>query len=324
MPVRNNRWIRLPKDKWTSADAQSLASLFRDNGWPPSSIDGNSAAVGLLKAIGVSLSDLKLEFITENSEQRNELVNTMTELHQAIGGDLSQIRTVVRHMQDNEDLSQNLEKLLETTEGDLSQVLEYAEERQNRQRRGYENQRLGSKVEKLVKAILEKEGFSVERTGSGSDFEISEDTDDITTLDIVQDDQSWLIEVKSTQTENDHQSVRMSSKQAQTAVEKKGEFLLCIVPIGSENTEPDLETVRGNMRFIKNIHEKLGSRVATLCESIEEQEEVLANTPDDTSSGVDLDFKAGKAGIRVAKFVWEDEGFQLENLAEQLKQVKTT
>ena len=120
------------------------------------------------------------------------------------------------------------------------------------------------------------------------------------------------------------QSVRMSSKQAQTALEKREEFLLCIVPIGSENTEPDLETVRGNMRFIKNIHEKLGSRVATLCESIEEQEEVLANTPDDTSSGVDLDFKAGKAGIRVAKFVWEDEGFQLENLAEQLKQVKTT
>ena len=321
MPVRNNRWIRLPKDKWASADAQSLASLFRDNGWNPSSIDENSAAVGLLKAIGVSLSDLKLEFITENSEQRNELVNTMTELHQAIGGDLSQIRTVVRHMQDNEDLSQNLEKLLKATEGDLSQVLEYAEERQNRQRRGYENQRLGSKVEKLVKAILEKKGFSVERTGIGSDFEISED---ITTLDIVQDDQSWLIEVKSTQTENAHQSVRMSSKQAQTAVKKRGEFLLCIVPIGSENTEPDLETVKGNMRFIKNIHQKLGSRVATLCESIEEQEEVLSNTPDDTSSGVDLDFEAGKAGIRVANFVWEDEGFQLENLAEQLKQVKTT
>jgi hypothetical protein len=193
MPVRNNRWIRLPKDKWTSADAQSLASLFRDNGWPPSSIDGNSAAVGLLKAIGVSLSDLKLEFITENSEQRNELVNTMTELHQAIGGDLSQIRTVVRHMQDNEDLSQNLEKLLETTEGDLSQVLEYAEERQNRQRRGYENQRLGSKVEKLVKAILEKEGFSVERTGIGSDFEIS----DLITLDIDRGDESWLVRGKS-------------------------------------------------------------------------------------------------------------------------------
>ena len=323
MPVRNNRWIRLPKDKWASADAQSLASLFRDNGWNPSSIDGNSAAVDLLNAIGVPLSDLKLEFITGNSEERNELVNTMTELHQATDGDLSQIRAVGRYMQDNEDFSQNLEKLLEATEGDLSQVLEYAEEHQNRQHRGYENQRLGSKVEKLVKAILEKEGFSVERTGIGSDFEISEDTNDIATLDIVQDNQSWLIEVKSTQTENDHQSVRMSSKQAQTAVEKRGEFLLCIVPIGSENTEPDLETVRGNMRFIKNIHEKLGSRVATLCESIEEQEEVLSNTPDDTSSGVDLDFEAGKAGIRVANFVWEDEGFQLENLAEQLKQVKT-
>lgn len=325
MPVRKNEWIR-PKGSSVRVEpnAQSLANLLRDNGWKSGSLSKNPAALKLLEVIGVNLSDLNLYLIANNDEERNKLVNSMAELHQVTQGNLGQIHALVQYMQDNEDLSQNLEKLLETTEGDLSQVLEYAEERQNRQRRGYENQRLGSKVEQLVKAILEKEGFSVERTGSGSDFEISEDTDDITTLDIVQDDQSWLIEVKSTQTENDHQSVRMSSKQAQTAVEKREEFLLCIVPIGSENTEPDLETVRGNMRFIKNIHEKLGSRVATLCESIEEQEEVLANTPDDTSSGVDLDFKAGKAGIRVAKFVWEDEGFQLENLAEQLKQVKTT
>ena len=150
----------------------------------------------------MNLSDLRLEFITENDEERNELVNSMTELHHATQGNLNQIRALVQHLKEDQERKHIVD----------------------------ENRRLGSKVEKLVKAILEKEGFSVKRTGIGSDFEISEDTDDITTLNIVQKDQSWLIEVKSTQTENDNQSVRMSSKQAQTAVEKREEFLLCIVP----------------------------------------------------------------------------------------------
>ena len=288
MPVRKNEWIR-PKGSSVRVEpnAQSLANLLRDNEWEPGSLSKNSTATKLLKAIGVNPSDLNLYLITKNDAERNELVNSMTELHHVTQGNLNQIRALVQHLKED----------------------------QERKHIVHENQRLGQQVEDWVQASLEQEGFSVRRTGTGSDFEISDNTDDMITLDIARGSKNWLIEVKATRA----QSVRMSSKQAQTAVEKKGEFLLCIVPIGSENTEPDLETVRGNMCFIKNIHEKLGSRVATLCESIEEQEEVLANTPDDTSSGVDLDFEAGKAGVRVANSVWEDEGFQLENLAEKLK-----
>ena len=288
MPVRKNEWIR-PKGSSVRVEpnAQSLANLLRDNEWESGSLNKNPAAIKLLEAIGVNLSDLNLYLITKNDEERNELVNSLAELHQVTQGNLNQIRALVQHLKED----------------------------QERKHIVHENQRLGQQVEDWVQASLEQEGFSVRRTGTGSDFEISDNTDDMITLDIARGSKNWLIEVKATRA----QSVRMSSKQAQTAVEKRGEFLLCIVPIGSENTEPDLETVRGNMCFIKNIHEKLGSRVATLCESIEEQEKVLANTPDDTSSGVNLDFEAGKAGIRVANSLWEDEGFQLENLVEKLK-----
>ena len=116
------------------------------------------------------------------------------------------------------------------------------------------------------------------------------------------------------------QSVKMSSKQTQNALDKGEDFLLCVVPI-PENGPLNPGVVKSNMRFIKNIRKKLGDRVARLCESIEDQEMVHAEIPDDTSSGVDLDFEAGRAEIHVKNSVWEDEdeAFPLENLAENLK-----
>ncbi len=297
IPLRENNWIRLG-NKHPDVTAQLLANLLRDNEWEPGSLSKNPNAIKLLEAIGVNLSDLNLHLITENDEERNELVNSMTELHHVTQGNLNQIRALVQHLKKDQEREHIVD----------------------------ENRRLGQEVEDWVQASLEQEGFSVRRTGTGSDFEISDNTnedntnedniDDMITLDIARGSKNWLVEVKATRRT---QSVKMSSKQAQTAVEKRGEFLLCIVPVGSENTEPDLETVRENMRFIKNIYEKLGSRVATLCESIEKQEEVLANTPDDTASGVDLNFEAGKAPISVVSSVWENDGFPLKNLAEQLK-----
>ena len=110
----------------------------------------------------------------------------------------------------------------------------------------------------------------------------------------------------------------MSFEQTKNALDKREEFLLCVVPM-PENTQPDFDTVRKNILFIKNIHEKLGNRVATLCNSIDIQKEVTDKTPDDTFPGIVLDFERGKAGIRVQKSVWENEGFSLNKLAEHLK-----
>ena len=166
--------------------------------------------------------------------------------------------------------------------------------------------------ENLEEKNFEGKGFTVERTGKGSDFEM-EDTEKITTLNVAQEDRKWLIEVKATRTEGDHQSVRMTSTQAQTAVKEKEKFLLCVVPLGQEKAT--LETVRENMQFIQNI----GDRLTPLCEDLglleDFREEITANA----SSGVKLVCEAGTTRVQVNRSVWEDDGFPLKNLAENLK-----
>lgn len=94
--------------------------------------------------------------------------------------------------------------------------------------------------------------------------------------------------------------------------------MLCVVPI-PENTYPNLEVVRKNMRFIKNISKKFGNRVTEFCEHIGEQEVIQANQ-DDIYIGVELEGEVDKAEIRVQQSVWEsNEAFPLEKLAEYLK-----
>ena len=200
---------------------------------------------------------------------------------------------------------------MEAPEEELNQVVDDLAERQKQQQRVAENQDLGLRVEKWVGKNLKYEGFEVKSIHTGADFIIESD---LITLGVTRGTQEWWIEVKSTKTE----SVKMSSEQTQNALDKKENFLLCVVPI-PEDTNPNLETVRKNMRFIKNISKKFGNRVTEFCEHIGEQEVIQANQ-DDIYTGVELEGEAGKAEIRVQKSVWEsDEAFPLEDLKGKLR-----
>ena len=304
MPIRNNRWIR-DGDLHPIVDASSLTKMLRYNEWELDALKGNPETVKLLEAIGVTEFDFLRAFVAENDEERNAQDQIFRDILVETGGDLNQINY--------------LRQILETTGGDVSEVTgiaqdlqedeklsEYLEKRRKNRHTWDENQRLGSEIEKLVKGILEDEGFLVEPTGTGSDFEISEEAFDLITLNINKEDRSWLVEVKSTRTEGDHQSIRMTSTQAQTAVKEKDKFLLCIVPLGQEDANP--ETIRENMRFIQNI----GDRIAPLWKGLKS----LKKKPADID--IILDIEEGKAGIFVKKSVWEDEGFSLTELAKHL------
>ena len=293
VPLVERKWVPLGNRKADYASAQSLAKLLRDNGWDPNSLNQNPAAVKLLEAMQVAESDLRLELATTNPDERNKLISEITELHQATGGDLKQVRALVQGVKDDENLLQHLE------------------ERRKRIRIIHENQCLGQKVEALVREALERVGFSVARTGTGSDFEISDDAADLGRLDVVRDSQSWLVEVKSTRT----QSVQMSSEQSKTAVEKGEEFLLCIVPIESGEVEPDLNNVRTNMRFLKNPGAHLDKPWKDL-NFLEGWRTEIAN--ESLTSGIKLIVEKGATKIHVDHSVWESEGFSLEDLAENL------
>ena len=137
MPVRNNSWIRQEGNRRVRASAQSFASLFRDNGWDPSSLNQNSDAFKLLEAIGITKFDLMREFVIEgNEEKRSEQENMLTEIMIATGGNLSQIHALVQYAEDDERL------------------LPHLEERQKQRQIVQENQHLGQQVEEWVKENL--------------------------------------------------------------------------------------------------------------------------------------------------------------------------
>ena len=103
-----------------------------------------------------------------------------------------------------------------------------------------ENRDFGKRVEKRVRQLLDQnlkpKGFSVTRKYTGSDLEILPETFDISTQEIIQnDDEKWLVEIKGTRV----QSVKMSFEQTKSALEKGEKFLLCVVPI-PENTQSRL------------------------------------------------------------------------------------
>ena len=300
--VRSNKWIRLG-DPHFRADAPSLANLLQDK-WELQLLE-NPGVRNLLQAMSVDPAALKRLFISD------EVINVATTLYDS--------PQLVQHIQDNENLTQDIEEILEVTGGELSQVVKDAKEHKEQQDRVDENRDFGKQVENWVKQILEQilkpKGFSVTPKHTGSDLEISSEAFDMPAQEIIQNNEKWLVEVKGTRI----QSVKLSFEQTKNALDKGEEFLLCVVPI-SENTKPKFETVRENMRFIKNIRGKLGDRVAVLCNSIDGQKAVKGDdTLDDPSPGIKLDFEAGTAGIRVNHSVWKTEGFPLEKLVEKLK-----
>ena len=283
-PLVKRTWVPREGGRRDRATAQSLASLLRDSEWAPSSLNENPAAVKLLEVIGVTRFDLTREFVAENPETRTELDNTFTDILVATGGDVSHLNHIhdfVQDLKDDEALPGILQKRREDRE-----IVQ-------------KNQHLGKCVEELVKESLEDEGFAVTRTGIGSDYEI----------ELSSGDQSWLVEVKSTQ----GQEVRMTDTQARKAVEKEDGFLLCVVPVESET--PALDEVRDKMRFVENI----GSLVEPLCNGLDEFEDLRDEITDDKSSGVQLVVEAGTARVRVASSVWQDDSFPLAELSNRLQ-----
>ena len=293
VPVVRNNWVPQGNDIRDRATAQSLAKLLRGSGWTPNSLSDNSTALKLLEAIRVTRFDLMRHFVVSDDDSRSALDDTMTTILVSTGGDLSHVRDFVEDMETDKDLPKHL-----------------AERRQRRQV-VHENQRLGDLVEDLVKEGLEDEGFTVERTGIGSDFVIeydfTEDNEEIG-IELSRGDRTWLVEVKATR----EQRVRMTAKQAETAVKEGDGFLLCVVPVG-HGTNLERDDIRANMRFVQNI----GPRIEPLCEDLEALDDLRDDATTLSHSDIQLEIEAGTARIRIDNAVWQN-GVCLNDLSAQL------
>ena len=213
--VRDNQWIRQGDSRFTP-DAKSLANLLRGSDWKLSSLDENHALVEFLKAIRLTPSELRLEFIM-NNEERDTVIQKMTAIHQSNGGNWEPFEALAKRIENDEKASENIVRILEASDDELDQVVEELAERQKQQLRMTENQDLGLRVERWVGEILENEDFEVEPVDIGADFIIESD---LVTLGVTRGTQEWWIEVKSARTE----SVKISSKQTQNALCKKENF----------------------------------------------------------------------------------------------------
>lgn len=293
-PLRENTWVRTSNDVRTYATAQSLANLLRGDGGDPSVLRGNIAANKLLEALGISYFDLLRAYGATTDEQRKAQDEVLTNILATSLGNVSHLDHARQYIEDLQD------------DQDLPDILA---DRRERRKQIQDNQRLGYKVENLVREALEGEGFTVERTGVGSDFSI--EYGDLTKLALSKSDRSWLVEVKATR----ERRVRMSAIQAKTAVSEEDGFLLCVVPVEGAVTDLVLEDVQGNIQFVQDI----GPRVAPLCENLDDLIDFRKDITSDGSQGVQLEVEAGAARVSVANSVWECEGFPLAELSSRLK-----
>ena len=334
-PVVDRKWVaRDEKNKADRVEAEVLVNLLRD--FDPKRIGSqhNDHIGKLLEAIGIS----ELDFIRETLVDKNDheaVDNAMKEILIKADGNVKHFNQAIKYIEaitSSENLSEHVEELLEADEDEVSQAreilhhvqednelfLQEFEKSKDRADTINENRKVGERVEMLVKQILEEtfpnEKFKVKSVREGAKIEGADI--EIVELEVTQGKEKLWIEVKSTRSESNPQRVKMEPSQGKKAVEKKDNFLLCVVPI-PKGSETDMETVKENMRFIANI----GDKVASLCDNLDELEELREGITADTPSGVRLDVEKTKAGILVKKSVWEKNGFRLEKLAEHLKRV---
>ena len=295
VPVVERSWVPQGNNTRDYASAQSLANLLRDSGWNPNALSDNSTALKLLEAVRVPRFELMKHFIVSDEESRSALDETMTNILVSTDGDLSNVHDFVEDMKTDKDLPQHLA------------------DRRERRKIVHENQRLGGLVEDLVKEVLESEGFTVARTGIGSDFEIEYDMiveDNEIGIELTRNDRTWLVEVKATR----EQRVRMSARQAETAVNRRDGFLLCVVPVEQSGADLKKDDVRASMRFVQDI----GSRVEPLCADLDVLNELRDDATTPRDGDIQLEIDSGTARIRVDNTVWQN-GNCLTDLATQLK-----
>ncbi|WP_428098180.1 sacsin N-terminal ATP-binding-like domain-containing protein [Candidatus Rariloculus sp.] len=282
VPLAGNQWVPLEGRRTDRAAAQSLANLIRDSDWPTELLRSSPQVGALLSALRVSVPELIMALVAKDDAERAALNETLSDLVTSVRHDWSRLRDLAEDIQDDQ------------------QLFEHLSERRKQRRIVRENLRLGTLVEALVKEGLEGEGFTVARTGVGSDFAI-----ELTRLR-----RTWLLEVKSTRDE----SVTMSTIQARTAVERGREFLLCVVPLTRDLEDPDGEAVRVCVRFVDEI----GSQLAPICEGLDDLEKHRASVTSGDDPDLRLVVESGSPRVRVGSAIWE-AGFGLEDLISRLK-----
>jgi len=262
----------------TTASAKSLADLLRDS---PTLVAGLSDARGaqLLGAIGIDPSDFALRVIADDEQTRIALIQSMSDLAKATGGDAKRLREFTSEVRDHPEL--------------IDEVAKKKAERESIHR----NQHIGKLVEELFEEELrDQRGLRVERRHVGADFEVDSDYTENgqeVVFEMEFGSNSTFIELKATKTEH----AKMTPPQAAKACQLRNRFALCVVAVGEE--EPTRDSVRQNARFVFAI----GDRLAPVLARYESIVSATA-TARDYKGPVGIDMTDGKYRFRVDREIW--------------------
>ena len=291
-PLAKNKWVPVGNDKSDRATARSLATLLR--GEQKLSYE-NPTVTQLLRAIGVSPFDLTREFMISEGGDREAVESTLVDFLNLVEGDLTPVREFLEDLKTDDNLPTHLA------------------ERRKRLQIVHDNQRLGKRVEELVRETLEGEGFIVTPIHVGSDLKIElPEPHDVASLQLIHKNRSWFVEVKATRGDS---YVRMTEAQARKAVEEDNRFLLCVIPVEADVDDLEESGVKAHMHFVENI----GSRLGELHKDIDWLKSVRGEVTNKEHSGVQLEVVSGIARVRVSDSLWNSEGFPIEDLTNRIK-----
>ena len=280
IPIRERKWVPVGTDgkRQTTASAESLAALLRPS---RALVEGLSDAHGaeLLGALGISPADFALRVVADSEQKRVELIQSISDLAQAAGGDATRLREFTNEVRAHPEL--------------IEQVAKQKAERELVHR----NQQIGKLVEELFEEELRAQrGLRVERRHVGADFEVDNDYTENgqeIVFELEFGSNSTFIELKATRTEQ----AKMTPRQAEKACELRNRFALCVVAVG--NAELTRETVRQGSRFVFGIGDQLAPVLATY-ESI-----VSATaTARDYKGPIGIDMTDGQYRFRVDREIW--------------------
>jgi hypothetical protein len=282
-PMRRRKWVPLENANQDYASAESLAALLSGRDDLVKQLETESGRA-LLHALGISPADLALRVVAPDEETRVSLIRSVGELAEATGG-VDGVRQLVHDIQDD------------------PKILDAIAERKENRERVRRNQGVGALVEQLLREQLETRNLKVERTGTGSDFEVESDfveDDKEIVLRLRGETRSVLLEVKSAR--GDH--VKMTPRQARTACDEQEGFALCVVAIGDEAPSADL--VRERCRFLFGVGAHLADAWAAY-----EDVEAATDAAQLTDGNVELEIIEGQVRFKVARELWSS-GLNLE------------
>ncbi len=284
VPLKKNKWLFLDKNRSENLTADSLARLLRDEK-EIISLLAEGEGPSFLTAIGVSAGDFLMRSVSSDEDTRVTLSKSFIQMFRAVGGDI----------QEMSDLANELAAHPEA----IKAIREQGEIRKKIKK----NQDVGRAVEEALQSALGSgHGLKVERTGTGSDYSVEQDSDFLDDsgneilLGISTPVGKFLIEIKATVGRH----VRMTEVQGKTAKEQPNGYVLCVVVLSDQDEQIDSITIREKVKFVTDI----GARITPIVEAVESLEGSRSGVLSRTGP-IEVEMQDQAAKFKIGEQVWQ-------------------